>query len=211
MPIQYSNSQCYWHYVSLMMDAYQELFVKPSFCLYVKFSTFSFYSGSHKWYLLRHLWRYPTPQDLGICKETEQSDKWDTWSVVNYSYTACAVACRSFSNRITSCALYSSRLLVHTGIFQTAQEQIQKDHNCESRSSWHTVTLMCGNGAQLFLISLPMEFEENHQWHALCIKCINLPKYGGMYGWVRWCGNNKLASVWMFEVVVAYFEVVLQH
>lgn len=72
------------------------------------------------------------------------------------------------------------------------------------------VTLMCDNGAQLFLISLPLEFEENRQWHALCIKCINLPKYGGMYGWVRLCGNNKLASVWM-EVVVAYFEVVLQH
>jgi hypothetical protein len=132
--------------------------------------------------------------------------------MVNFSSTACAVACRSFSNRITSCTvkmdtLYSSRLLVHSGIFQTAQEQVTF-LNQEILGT--QVTLLGGNGAQLFVISLPVEFEENHQWHALCIKCINLPKYGGMYGWVRWCGNNKLASVWM-EVVVAYFEVVVQH
>ena len=153
-----------------------------------------------------YLQKYPTHQDLGICKESEGSDRWETWGMVNFSSTACVVACRSFSNRITSCTvkmdtLYSSRLLVHSGIFQIAQEQI-------IILNWEIldtqVTLMCGNGAQLFLISLPMEFEENHQWHALCIKCINLPKYGDM------CGNNKLASVWM-EVVVAYFEVVLQH
>jgi len=75
--------------------------------------------------------------------------RWDTWSTVNFGSTACAVARRSFSNRITACTvkvdtLYSSSLLVHTGIFQTAQEQIQKVHNFESRSTSHTSYINLG-------------------------------------------------------------------
>jgi len=34
--------------------------------------------------------------------------------------------------------LYSSKLIVHTGILQIAQQQIQKDHNFELRNIWHT-------------------------------------------------------------------------
>jgi anaerobic C4-dicarboxylate transporter len=88
-----------------------------------------------------YLWRYPTPQDFGICKETTVKQMRHC-SMVNFSSTACAVVCRSLNNRITFCTvkmdtLYSSRLPVHSGIFQTAQEQIQKDHNFES-NTWHT-------------------------------------------------------------------------
>jgi len=57
-----------------MMAAYQELFIKPSVFMF-NFLQLLFTLVHINVTFLRHLRRCPTPQDLGICKETEQSDK----------------------------------------------------------------------------------------------------------------------------------------